>query len=224
MGVVAFNRLCVGVAEAMTVFRQDVRQGFPMRWIQAAVCELVSCVIEPLAGCRITTTEPPGPGSPGAMIHGFDEPDVSCVDWLQCHTSSHALACISGGMGGAASVSARSRIPPSGVGRDTSNQLARTPTADVPSAYRRRHTAVVTAVACGLRWSPRTHCTHTSDIERVAWHEHTRSGPLGSGDHADTESSVPPSARRGRSVRRKGPYTNSIYFLTLVSPRLADLD
>jgi hypothetical protein len=134
MGVVAFNRRRVRVADEMTVVRQDWRQGCPVIWIPEAVREMCSWVIEPLEGCRLTTTEPPGHGSPRAMIHGVADPERSWFDGRKGPMSSHALARISAGMAGSSMVSAMSRLQASVVVRDTPHTWASKPHDDFPSA------------------------------------------------------------------------------------------
>ena len=84
------RRMCF--ARDLTLFRYDLGKGVPVVSIQYTRGEMFELIVEPLQWCRITTTEYPGHGSPGATIHGFNDPHCPFFDGIKCHISSNAIS------------------------------------------------------------------------------------------------------------------------------------
>ena len=110
MGMIPFKHLGGCLTAELSRLAQPLDKRVPGVWIDSTRRYMVECIIAQLEGYRITTTESPGKGSPGATSHGFDIPDVAFEDCIPGHISSHSMSCIAGVIGGVSMREAACRI------------------------------------------------------------------------------------------------------------------
>lgn len=74
IAVVMLNVNCMSFADDMALRWQNLGEGVPMVSIESAVLQMSHFLVEPSEGCRITTAEYPGHGSPCITVNGFNDP------------------------------------------------------------------------------------------------------------------------------------------------------
>ncbi len=110
VAVIVFNINRMGFADNMAFRRQNIRESIPVVSVKGAVFQMLYFVIESPKGCRITTAEHPGHGSPCATVNGFDNPKLSFFEPRKCHISSNSICVISPDTSGSGKLSPYARI------------------------------------------------------------------------------------------------------------------